>query len=127
MNIIDGIGDVKGLIRDDIPKRSGGDRWPIGLDRENRLTPPTIATLRHARDLVARGSAKVARAAMGAVRVVRTAALYAHGTSALVLSLLAEGAADAQAIRCRGAPHHRYLDLYATPSTTTHTSPARQT
>ena len=26
MNIIDGIGDVKGLIRDDIPKRSGGDQ-----------------------------------------------------------------------------------------------------
>ena len=72
MHIVDGIGDVKGLIREDIPTRKGGDKMAQARGarriRVHRLRP------RHrlARaDLAARGSAEVARPAVGAVRVVR--------------------------------------------------------
>ena len=49
-------------------------------------------------DLAARGSAEMARPAMGAVRVVRRAALSADGAGTLVLSVLAAGLAAAEAL-----------------------------
>ena len=72
MHIIDGIGDVKGLVRDNIPKRKGGDKMAKragpGRVAVHRLRPRH----RGARaDLAARGGAEVARPAVGAVRVVR--------------------------------------------------------
>ena len=62
MHIIDGIGDVKGLVREKIPKRKGGDKMskragPGGVDI-HRLRP------RHRRaraGVAARGGAEMAR------------------------------------------------------------------
>ena len=79
-------------------------------------------------DLAARGSAEVARPAVGAVRVVRVPAFSAHGAAAVVLPLLAAGPADAQAVRARTrARIIRSSTTTRTRSTTIRTSRPRPT
>ena len=105
MHIVDGIGDVKGLVRENIPKRKGGDKMAQARRPRRVVVHGLRPRHRGARaDLAARGSAEVARPTVGAVRVVRRAALSAHRAAAVVLPLLAAGPADAQAVRARRAP-----------------------
>ena len=103
MHIIDGIGDIKGLVRDDIPTRKGGDKMAevagpgrihlYGLRPRHRVARA---------DLAARGSAEVARQAVGAVRFVRGAALSADRAAELVLPLL-----RSRTCRCRSSTTRR--------------------
>ena len=104
MHIFDGIGDVKGLVRENMPKRKGGDK--MAQARRPRRVDLHRVRPRHRRaraGLAARGGAEVARPALGAVRVVRRAAFSAHRAAAVVLPLLEAGPADAQAVRQRRA------------------------
>ena len=98
MHIVEGIGDVKGLVRENIPTRKGGDKMAQARGARRVLVHRLRPRHRIARaGLAARGSAEVARQAVGAVRVVRAAALSADRAAALVLSLLAAGLAAAEA------------------------------
>ena len=105
MHVIDATGDVKGLVRSDIPTRRGGDKMAKlagpGRIAVHRLRPRDRVA---GTGLAARGRAKAARQAVGALRVVRGSALPAHRAARVVLPLRAREPALAQAIRPGTAP-----------------------
>ena len=105
MHVVDGIGDVKGLVRENIPKRKGGDKMA------KRAGPGESPYTVYDRDIAARAQIWLHEEApkwrdrpwVLFVSFV-CAALSADRAAAVVLPLLAAGPADAEAVREGRAP-----------------------
>ena len=103
MHVVDGIGDVKGLVRQDIPRRNGYDKLA-------KLAGPGRVALHALRPrhrgagagLAARGGAAPSRAALGAVRVVRLPAFPADRAARVLRPLSAASASRCRSSTCAG-------------------------
>ena len=100
MHIVDGIGDVKGLVRDDIPKRKGGDKMA------RRAGPGESPYTVYDRDIASRAQIWLHEEApkwRDRPWVLFVSFVAPHfpltAPAALVLPLLAAGPADAEAVR----------------------------
>ena len=127
MNVFERTGDLYGLLRgDDMPARADGKKL-AGLAGPGRVRVHLVRPRdRLARaDLAARAGAEGARQAVGAVRVVRRAALPADRAAALVLQVPVRQDPDAEAVS-REEPCTPTCATRTTTPATTSTSRTRR-
>ena len=115
MHIIEAIGDVKGLVRDDIPTRKGGDKMAkLAGPGESTYTVYDREIAAQAQIWLHDAAKRDARQAVGALRVLRGAALSADRAAGVVSTATSTPICRGPSCTTRAQrPHHPFIDDYA--------------